>query len=304
MNILQTMWSISRRKSLINCPRQYILRYSRSQNNWNYKENLIKHSLKDLIIRSSRKLMIERLEDHKNGLDWSGKMILLKLRLNVRAELKFERYEMIRNKNSRYLDNLIYSAKNKLDSLWTTEIFKRIISSQIKQWSIMDRKKFYSDGHIDIFSSPDISYKIQNKWNLLRIDFQGEINNPSNDLECMSMVNWAKHNDFLPHITDQFVVHTLKFIKGIWVHEKYIPNDEILQQSKQLLEKDVNAMNNLVRKMGPLLDLSLIPLTNEQSNCKKCPFKSQCPAKDGLEKSRLEQKAIEYRSAKVNFESK
>ena len=28
MNELQTMWSISRRKSLINCPREYVLKYS------------------------------------------------------------------------------------------------------------------------------------------------------------------------------------------------------------------------------------------------------------------------------------
>ena len=31
MNELQTMWSISRRKSLINCPREYVLKYSNNQ---------------------------------------------------------------------------------------------------------------------------------------------------------------------------------------------------------------------------------------------------------------------------------
>jgi len=303
MNLLQTMWSISRRKSLVNCPRQYIMRYSRSQKNWNYNNNLINHSLKDLIIRSSRKVMLERLEDQKNGLQWSKKMIFLKLRLGLKAEIKTERYELLKRKNSQYLNDLINTAKNKIDSLWETNIFKRIISSKIKQWSIMDRKKFFSDGHIDIFCSPDISYKIQNKWNLLRIDFQGERRNPSSKLECMAMVNWAKKNNFLPLVTEQYIVHTLKYIDGIWVHDKYFPDNEILQQSKQLLEKDVNEMNKLVIKMGPLLDLSQIPLTNNQSNCKKCSFKPFCPAKDGLEQSKLEQNSIEYNSAKIKFES-
>jgi hypothetical protein len=111
----------------------------------------------------------------KNNLEWSSKMILLKLKLYLKIELEPERYELINSKKkNRELNRLINSAKDKIDSLWNTKIFKRIISNDIKQWSIMDRKIFYSDGHIDIFCSPDISYKIQNKWNLLRIDFQGE----------------------------------------------------------------------------------------------------------------------------------
>lgn len=304
MNLLQTMWSISRRKSLINCPRQYIMRYSHSQKNWKYHNNLIKHSLKNLIIRASRKLMLERLEDHKNNLEWSSKMILLKLKLYLKIELEPERYELINSKKNREHNRLINSAKDKIDSLWNTKIFKRIISNDIKQWSIMDRKIFYSDGHIDIFCSPDISYKIQNKWNLLRIDFQGETKNASNELECMSMVNWAKRNSFLPLVTEHYIVHTLRYVKGIWIHEKYYPTDEILQQSKQLLEKDVNQMNQLVKKLGPKIDLSQIPLTDNESNCKKCSFKPMCPARDGLEQSKLEQQAMEYNYAKMIFESK
>ena len=301
MNQLQTMWSISRRKSLINCPRQYILRYSRSQSFYNHDKNIITHSLRDLVIRSSRKAMLERLEDLKNGLEWSNRMISLKIRLGVRAEINNERYQIIRN--SYHLNNLIGTAKNKINSLWKTDIFKRIISGGIKQWSCMNRKKFFSNGHIDIFCSPDISYKIQNKWHLLRIDFQGETRNASSELEGIAMVNWAKKNKFLPSVTNQYVVNTLKYINGIWIHDKYLPDEELLQQSKQLLEKDVHEMNKLVKKMGPFLDLAQIPLSNRQSTCDKCPFKPSCPAKNGLKNSKLEQNAIEYNKAKIDFES-
>lgn len=302
MNQLQTMWSISRRKSLINCPRQYVLRYSRSQNNWNQISNnsAIKHSLSDLVIRSIRNVMLERLEDHKNGLEWSKRMISLKIRLGLKSEISPDRYKIIRD--SYQLRDLISSAKIKIDSLWNTTIFRRIINREIKHWSCLRRTKFYSDGHIDIFCSPDISYKIQNKWHLLRIDFQGEKTNSSTELEGIAMVNWAKNNHFLPVVTEQYIVHTLKHIKGCWVHEKYIPSDELLQQSKQLLEKDVNEMNKLVKKMGPLLDLSQIPLSKNESTCIKCSFKPLCPAKDGLKSSQLEQEAIEYHNAKIYFE--
>ena len=301
MNQLQTMWSISRRKSLINCPRQYILRYSRGQRFSKNTQNIINFSLNDLVIRSSRKVIHERLEDFKNGLEWSEKMISLKIRLGVKEEISTERYSAIRNSSN--LKNLIHSAKNRINSLWNTNIFRRIISGQIKQWSCMDRKKFLSNGHIDIFCSPDISYKIQKRWHLLRIDFQGELRNPSDELESLAMVNWAKKNNFLPYVNSQYIVNTLKFINGKWIHNRYLPTDDLLQQSKQLLEKDVNEMNKLVGKMGPLLNLALIPLSNNRYTCKKCSFKPSCPAKNGLRISKLEQNAIEYNNAKINFES-
>ena len=101
MNLLQTMWSISRRKSLLNCPRQYVMRYSRSQEKWKYSNNLVELSLKDLMIRSSRKLMLERLEDHKNGVEWSSRMVQLKLQLGLKVEMNLERYEQVKHKESR-----------------------------------------------------------------------------------------------------------------------------------------------------------------------------------------------------------
>ena len=228
-------------------------------------------------------------------------MISLKIRLGIKEEISSERYSAIRNSSN--LKNLIHSAKNRINSLWNTNIFRRIISGQIKQWSCMDRKKFLSNVHIDIFCSPDISYKIQKRWHLLRIDFQGELRNPSDELESLAMVNWAKKNNFLPYVNSQYIVNTLKFINGKWIHNRYLPTDDLLQQSKQLLEKDVNEMNKLVGKMGPLLNLALIPLSNNRYICKKCSFKPSCPAKNGLRISKLEQNAIEYNNAKINFES-
>ena len=97
MNKLQTMWSISRRKSLINCAHQYILRYSRNQNNSNYAKNSLQHSPTDLLVRSLRKIMIERLEDYKNGIIWSEKMLLLKIEYALKFEMGIERFNKIQS---------------------------------------------------------------------------------------------------------------------------------------------------------------------------------------------------------------
>ena len=74
-----------------------------------------------------------------------------------------------------------------------------------------------------------------------------------------------------------------------------------LEQSKQLLEKDVNQMNNLLDKVGPMRNLSIITLANNHYHCTKCIFKNKCPAKNGLAKAKIEQKLAEYNFAKERF---
>ena len=302
MNELQTMWSISRRKSLINCPRQYVLRYSNNQNKYiKKKKNITKKSLEDIFVSSLREVMIERLEDQRNGIIWSEKMIFLKIKMNLELDIGTKALSKIRNSNSKFLEDLILSAKKQLDSLWKTNIFRRINTNKIKRWSCLDRKKSVPSAHIDIFCSPDLIFQIQNKWHLLRIDLLGEKVNSFEDLEALAMVNWSLKNRNLPDICKKYIVHVLKFRNGKWIHERFLPTDELLEQSKQLLEKDVNQMNNLLNKLGPMRNLSIIPLSNNHYHCKKCIFKNTCPAKNGLAKAKIEQKLAEYNFAREKF---
>ena len=302
MNELQTMWSISRRKSLINCPRQYVLRYSNNQNKYiKKKKNITKKSLEDIFVSSLREVMIERLEDQRNGIIWSEKMIFLKIKMNLELDIGTKALSKIRNSNSKFLEDLILSAKKQLDSLWKTNIFRRINTNKIKRWSCLDRKKSVPSAHIDIFCSPDLIFQIQNKWHLLRIDLLGEKVNSFEDLEALAMVNWSLKNRNLPDISKKYIVHVLKFRNGKWIHERFLPTDELLEQSKQLLEKDVNQMNNLLNKLGPMRNLSIIPLSNNHYHCKKCIFKNTCPAKNGLAKAKIEQKLAEYNFAREKF---
>ena len=142
MNQLQTMWSISRRKSLINCPREYVLRYSSNQTQYN-KQNIKsnKKSLEDILVTCLREVMIERLEDQKNGIIWSKKMILLKLKMSLEFEIGKKGLAKIKASLPKFFDNLILSAKKQLELLWNTNIFRRISNSKIKRWSCLDRKK-------------------------------------------------------------------------------------------------------------------------------------------------------------------
>ena len=295
MNELQTMWSISRRKSLINCPREYVLKYSNNQSVYReIKRIRKKKSLEDIFVGTLREIMIEKLEDQRTGIIWSEKMILLKIKMNLKLEIGEKALSKIENTDPKFFAELILSAKKQLDSLWNTNIFRRITNSKIKRWTCMDRKKSLPLGHIDLFCSPDLIFQIQNKWHLLRLDFLGERTNSFQDLEALAMVNWSMKNRNLPNLGKKFVVDVLKYNNGRWEHQKFTPSAELLEQSKQLLEKDVKQMNNLVDKMGHMRNLSIIPLSNNHNYCNKCAFRNSCPAKTGLAKAKIEQILAEY----------
>jgi len=248
--------------------------------------------------------MVERLEDLRNSVEWSEKMVSLKIKLSLKHEFGIERKNNLKSDKINLFNSLIKKSNSRIDALWDTDIIKKISTGQIKEWSCLDRSEFLPNGHLDIYCSPDITFKLQNKWHLVRIDFQGEKYPKYDDLESLSMVNWAKQKKYLPSLTDQFIVHTVKFIDGQWHHQRFTPNEDLLQQSKQLLEKDVEQMNKLVNRMGPLSDLSLVPLSSSVHYCKKCSCKSLCPAYGELEISKIEQKAIEYHNAKTMYELK
>ena len=97
--------------------------------------------------------------------------------------------------------------------------------------------------------------------------------------------------------------YVLKYRNSKWIYQRFSPSDILLQQSKQLLEKDVHQMNQLVNKLGPMMNLSIIPLSNNFEYCKKCNFKDSCPAKKGLAKAKIEQVLSEYNFTKEKFDS-
>ncbi|MED5350070.1 MAG: hypothetical protein VYB50_01105, partial [Candidatus Thermoplasmatota archaeon] len=55
------------------------------------------------------------------------------------------------------------------------------------------------------------------------------------------------------------------------------PNQRMLQETKQLLEKDVHQMNILQNELDRTDDIDALPLTNSNVYCKRCPYQANCP---------------------------
>ena len=128
-----------------------------------------------------------------------------------------------------------------------------------------------------MYCSPDIVYRSGSMWHLVRLNFQSEKNQPFLDLELATMLLWSKGNQYLPNLADKFVIHGISYSRGKWIHKKVIPNQQLLQETKQLLEKDVHNFNLLFQQFYRSNDYDSLPLTKSKLYCKRCPYKLKCP---------------------------
>ena len=62
-------------------------------------------------------------------------------------------------------------------------------------------------------------------------------------------------------------------------HEKVLSKllEKLLQETKQLLEKDVHNINILFQEFYRSQDYNSLPLTKSKLYCKRCPYKTNCP---------------------------
>ena len=110
----------------------------------------------------------------------------------------------------------------------------------------------------------------------MRLNFQSEHRQPFQDLELRSMLLWSKGNQYLPSLDEKFVIHGLSWHKGKWLYNRLKPNQKLLQQTKQLLEKDVHHFNILAHEFYRSNDYDSLTLTKTKLYCNRCPYKINC----------------------------
>ena len=271
-----TKWSVTRRKVFTNCARRYAIKYIDNNRPYLGQNKVSYQSAWDLMIKASRDIFFQLLADLHRGVNWSEKLIQSRVRFELTSQLVSfgltgDRIS-IKQKNQ-----LILSAFIRIKKILKKSIIARIVDNDIKEWSFHNRIKPVSFGHIEVYCSPDIVYRYKSKWHLVRINFQSERIHPYLELELCSMLLWSKYNQYLPNIDEKFALHGLFYNDSKWRNYSIMPSQKMLQESKQLLEKDVHNMNLLqiefVRSMNP----DKLPLANSNKYCIRCPYKISCP---------------------------
>ena len=275
MNRYLPEWSLTRRRIFTNCARRFAKQYFFIQKSKQYdtnKNRFIAYS--DLMIESTRTVLFELLTDLHNGTIWTDKVLISKMRYAVNVGLLSSRRSKIPTKRK---NQMIIHGYKRIKKLMKQKILRKIADNSISEWSFYNRIKSTKFGHLDVYCSPDIVYRSGSMWHLVRLNFQSEHKQPFLDLELATMLLWSKGNQYLPNLAEKFAIHGISYSRGKWIHREVKPTQQLLQETKQLLEKDVHNFNLLFKQFYRSHDYNSLPLTKSKLYCKRCPYKLNCP---------------------------
>ena len=273
-----TEWSLTRRKIFTNCARRFAIKYFSFNKRTTSRQNKTSFiSYSDLMVRCTRIVLFELLNDLHKGVYWSNKVIVSKLRfqLNVHISSRDKLNMSLKRKN-----RLILHAHKRIKKLMKQEILRKIAANSITEWSFHDRVQSTRFGHLNVYCSPDIVYRKGAVWHLVRLNFQAENKQPFLDLELCSMLLWSRGNHYLPNLEHKFVIHGLSWHRGKWYYKKIRPSQKLLQETKQLLEKDVHNFNVLYQEFYRSGNFDKLPLANTKLYCRRCPYQPKCPVNE------------------------
>ena len=281
VNRLLTEWSLSRRKVFSNCPRRFILRYGlNSSSNQHSTRKFGEIAIKDIFIVTLREVFFDWLNDLHSNVVWTEK----KLYSSVKFKITINTTDI--DRSSRRItqsqrNQLISIGFSRLKGLMKLNLIRKITTGRIREWSCHKRIKKTFFGHLEVYCSPDIVFRVKSKWHLVRLNFQAEHKQPYHDLELSSMLLWSKGNQYLPNLAEKFVLHSIEYRKGKWSSVSFRPEQSTLQEAKQLLEKDVHNMNILQNDFYRIGDVNRLPLAKCKLYCTRCPYRLNCPVEHG-----------------------
>ena len=280
-------WSRTRRDLFMKCPRAWYLRYGHQSQSNASKVHPSSRRPWDLMLRAMKEILIERIEDLREGKQWSTLLVEHQLKYALQKNLENSNH----NVNKRDSTALLRYANHRMTLLWRCRIIQQLVRKQYPCWYVLDRTEPVSKDTRQIYASPDLAILIQKKWHLIRFDMQSAPKNPIDELEANAMVYWAKQQDGFPQRELSYRLHTIGWRRGFWHTETYQPTYQSVHQSIQLLENDCRAMENM-HQYGRL-NITLLPLATSSKTCESCAYRSRCPASEGLLHAQQEQKLLQ-----------
>ena len=307
------VWSKSRRELFLACPRWWVIRYGLNQANWGQSKSREWHSMSDirshwdLMLRSCKQTIFERLEDLQMNIEWSPLFIERKIRENLSEKISHQQkilsiHEVIGTKTAIDenlkledvdIEYLVKHSMKRITTLWNNDFIQALVSRFHKQWMVFERIERSSVNGIDLYCCPDIAVKIQNHWHLIRIDMQGKKDSSFEELEAMAMVSWIRGKHNFPILANKYTIRVIAWRNGFWNQQRITSSNDKLTQSNYLIESDINQMQKMLSKLGLENSFSQIPLAKKSSTCRKCALRESCPGGRNLSSGIMQQSVLE-----------
>ena len=295
------------------CPRAWALRYGHRRGKSGTAGRMLSivsdwRSPWDLMLRSLRSLIIERLEACLIGIRWSDSDIEMKMRerlkemideqnesLNLVEKRIGSNSELRANQERAKIDDLVAVASHRFRRLMLMEPLHSIIRGKITDWELVGRLNSVRHQGKDLYIAPDLIWRIGRDRFMLRFVMQGRREmTEHNRMEHSSMIAWQNSDlsDEEKKIS-KVVVEIIDWHRGRWHRTSFQPTDGEVDLAMTMIEHDLVAMDELYQRLGPLTDLSMMPLASSKAVCRGCGHVDSCPGGENLERAKIEQSVIE-----------
>ncbi len=292
----QPIWSSSRINLLQRCPRSFVLRYGLAQLTSHHERGQILSLAFQiqtpwiLLHQTIREVILDYVEDHANGSVWSDGLIRSRFRMDYQRAIQNRNHliDRIQAQNSHTTFQKKQSEQHLID-MGVEACIKLIkhasLQNLLGQGSI-ERIELTTPvryGKWKLYSAPDLIHKGPKGTSLIKLNLYGY---PSrNDRERKAALTRLYGNQ------DSTVV--LFSLKGRnWFVNRITPLNNQLQESLNLVAKDVEHMESILSQVGRNNDLSLIPLADSYRSCMHCNVRFLCPSQHGLEQAKAEQRSL------------
>ena len=287
MNHRSPHWSQTSQRLFSECSRAWAHQYAFMEHHDSIRRFPSRpRTFDEITVRVARLIWIERLNDQYQRKVWSD--LYRKRRISSAMDEMLWSARMEISELRKATAN--HRVSEQLRFLEQSTLLRNVFSEQGKRWVYFRRLEKVSLKGIDLFAAPDIAVFHQNKWTLIRIRFRSGKWLPTSDLEHRLMAHWATKQTGFPSATQEYRIRDLAWSNGVWRERRIEFNEQQMNEAVDLLLHDLQEMRWTQRMALADPSLNTLPLAASEKSCQTCFHRESCPAKNGLQKAKQNQR--------------
>ena len=293
----QPTWSTTRVNLLQRCPRAFVLRYGLAKLSKNHPQGKFLSEVFQIqtpwimMHQTIRTVLLDYVEDHQIGTVWSRELLSIRFRRDYVKAIaeRNQRVERLQKYGlpASYFptiqpeEHLIKMGIESCIGILLNSVFQGLLSSgSIER---MEANQFTRIQNIRMYCAPDLLHRSSKGLTIIKLHTYGEIARGKRIQQASLLQSYG--NDDSEVI--QFCLQRRR-----WHVHKTIPVAVERKQASELVALDLKQIETVFSKVEKNNDLTKIPLADSYRSCMNCHVKFMCPARNGYENAKAEQRVL------------
>ena len=287
-------WSQTSARLLNECPRAWVSTYKPKTAEFQNNEprpsaRRAPRTFDDAMVQAMRSTWMERIRDQFLSKIWSQRYARQRLEANLADTMEDARMVV----PSAHLSMGVFKGLQQLKALEKTISLSPLFQGQPHRWCYFERTAVGAIGGLHVYAAPDIAIYHRNKWTLIRLQFRsGTQRRIDHQLEHLLMVHWAMSHPGFPSDMKAYRVRIVQWRPDAWFEHNVSVSQQNLTQSLELVLHDIQEMKWIWRSATADPSLKNIPLARREQTCRRCRWRTTCPAKEGLVRAKERQEML------------